>query len=84
MNSEPRREPHFGYATNSGRWPEWVAHISETPRHPSRWRQHTSPVNARYSGATSSCVWRQLFDGAPSIHLPPEARLRPEKRPAEA
>jgi len=31
---------------------EWVAHVSETPRHPSRWRQHTSPVHERYSGAT--------------------------------
>jgi hypothetical protein len=31
---------------------EWVAHVSETPRHPSRWRQHTSPFHERYNGAT--------------------------------
>ena len=29
-----------------------VAHVSRVPRHPSRWRQHTSPIHERYAGAT--------------------------------
>ncbi len=29
-----------------------VVHVSDVPRHPSRWRQHTSPVHGRYSGSS--------------------------------
>ena len=29
-----------------------VVHVSGTPRHPSRWRQHTSPVHDRYEGSS--------------------------------
>ncbi|WP_074317224.1 DUF1643 domain-containing protein [Micromonospora cremea] len=31
---------------------ERIAHVGEAPRHPSRWRQHTSPIHDRYAGAT--------------------------------
>jgi hypothetical protein len=45
-----------------------VAHVSTSPRHPSRWRQHTSSVHARYSGETfeqrlaSSIRWTLLSE----------------------
>jgi hypothetical protein len=29
-----------------------VAHVGKSTRHPSRWRQHTSPIHNRYSGDT--------------------------------
>jgi len=29
-----------------------LLHVGPTPRHPSRWRQHTSPVHCRYPGDT--------------------------------
>jgi hypothetical protein len=45
-----------------------VAHVSTSPRHPSRWRQHTSSVHGRYSGETfeqrlaSSIRWTLLSE----------------------
>lgn len=34
-----------------------VVHVSNVPRHPSRWRQHTSPTHHRYAG---SCFEERL------------------------
>jgi hypothetical protein len=45
-----------------------VAHVSDVPRHPSRWRQHTSPVHHRYVGScfeerlAAALRWSEVHD----------------------
>ncbi|MFE9188872.1 DUF1643 domain-containing protein [Micromonospora sp. NPDC007208] len=71
-----------------------VAHVGRSPRHPSRWRQHTSPIHDRYAGATfelrlaAALRWSPIESTAatdkrvPTGPGEPEAsRARPDQHP---
>lgn len=51
-----------------------VLHVGVGARHPSRWRQHTSPVHDRYDGETFELRLRSALRGTPLSELVSDRR----------
>jgi hypothetical protein len=48
---------------------EYVVHVGVGARHPSRWRQHTSPIHARYDGETFEARLQSALHSTPLSEL---------------